>query len=388
MTGVKEILASKQAAEDQLQTANLLSLLYATIEAPEAWTEFLCATAALFGARGAQIIHQDMRDFRLSFTAVSGYNWKPETYAAYAALIPEDPRLAVFLERPGQAVHCRMQMTDAEYHQSRIYREVLRDEGVEYACGVNFGENRQHISGMILLRDQSQPPFSAEDCERLHALVPHIRRVLTLHGYIGRLELENRISHDTLDALGAGVIVIDKNGKIEIANKAARTLLTEGDNIRDIAGRLHCETRNGETLDDILRLVRSSHNMHPFEILRDCGDPLLAFMTPDEADHGRFDPKPLRDDGAVIVIRTSDLRQDPAAQARVLELLWKLTPSQASLACLLGNGETLQSSATKMGITEASARQYLKVVFRKLDVNRQSDVLRKVTSVLVTAKPN
>jgi DNA-binding CsgD family transcriptional regulator/PAS domain-containing protein len=337
-------------------------------------------------ARGAQIVHQDMRDFRLSFSRVSGYDWSPETYAAYAALIPEDPRLDLFLERSGQAVHCRMEMTDAEYHRSRVYREVLRDAGVEYLCGVNFGEDRQHMSGMLLLRDLSQPPFSESDCARFQLFVPHIRRVLTLHGFIGQLEQENRISRDTLDALGAGVIVVDGNGKIEIANKAARTLLMEDGKMRDVAGQLHCETRIGEALDDMLRLVRSSQSMHPFEILRDGGDPLLVFMSPHEASHGRFDLEPPGDDGAVIVIRTSDLRQNLAGQARVLELLWNLTPSQARLACLLSDGESLQSAAAELGITEASARQYLKLVFRKLRVNRQSDMLRKVLSVLVSAK--
>jgi DNA-binding CsgD family transcriptional regulator len=128
--------------------------------------------------------------------------------------------------------------------------------------------------------------------------------------------------------------------------------------------------------------------MHPFEILRDRGDPLLVFMTPHEANHGRFDLEPSGDDGAVIIIRTSDLRQNLAAQARVLELLWNLTPSQARLACLLSGGENLQSAATELGITEASARQYLKAVFQKLGVNRQGDMLRKVLSVLVSAKPD
>lgn len=374
-------------AKHHLETAHLPSLLYATLEAPEAWTEFLFTTAAVFGVRGAQIIHQNVEDFRLSFTKVSGYDWSPETYAAYAALIPDDPRLALFLERPGEVVHCRMGVTDAEFHQSRVYCEVLHNAEVEYLCGVNFGEDRQHISGMFLLRDRSQPPFSEQECEALQKLVPDIQRVLGLHGFIGSLELENQISQNTLDALGAGVIVIDGNGRIDIANKAAQTLLREGDNISDEAGHLRCKTRSGDTVKDMLRLAWSSRSMHPFEILRESGDPLLVFMTPHKASHGRYDPRPLQDDGAVIVIRASDARPDPAEQARVLELLWDLTPSQARLACLLTGGKTLQASAVEMGITEASARQYLKVVFLKLEVHRQSDMVRKVLSVLVSTRP-
>lgn len=377
-----------QANEEDIDSADLPALLYATLSNPDAWTAFLETAAALFGARGAQIIHQDMRDFNLSFTQVSGYDWSEEAYEAYAELIPEDPRLDILLKYPGQAVHCRMEMTDAEYRSTRIYREVLRDLGVEYVCGVNFGEDRACLAGMFLLRDQSQPPFTADDCERLQPLVPHIRRVLDLHGFIGRLELQNRITHDTLDSLGAGVIVIDASGMIEIANSAARTLLKAGGDLRETGGKLHVRTRDGETLKDMLQQVWSSHSMHPYEVLREGGDPLLVFMAPHAISHGRFDPQPLQEGGAVMVVRAPDLRQDPASQARMVELLWNLPPSQARLACLIGAGETLSAAAEQMGVTEASARQYLKAVFRKLGVNRQSDLLRKVTSVLVSARPH
>ncbi|WP_299970381.1 hypothetical protein [uncultured Roseobacter sp.] len=369
------------------QIADLTVLLYNTLKDPQAWTEFLCTAARLFGARGAQIIHQNVHDFRLSFTKVTGYDWTPGAYATYAELIPEDPRLALFLENPGQVVHCRMRMTDAEYHQSRVYREVLRDAGVEYLCGVNFSDDRQHIFGMFLLRDHLQSPFSVQECDAMQELVPHIKRVLTLHGFIERLEVENQILHDTLDALGAGVVLIDGSAKIEIANKAARALLMEGGNIAERAGHLHCKTRNGEMTNEMLRMVRSSNGLYPFEIPRDPGDPLLVFMTPYKPSQSRYNPRPLRDDGAVIVMRASDTQKDLAGQARVLELLWGLTPSQARLSCLLSGGKTLQASAADMHITEASARQYLKVIFQKLDVNRQSDLVRKVLSVLVSAKP-
>lgn len=368
--------------------SGLLSSLYATLDAPETWAHSLRQTAAAFRSRGAQILHQDMMDFRLSFTQVHGYDWSQETYEAYAALIPEDPRLDLFLERPGHAVHCRMGVTDAAYHQSRVYRDVLHDAGVEYTCGVNFGENRQHMSGMFLMRDTTQPPFSAADCARLQQLVPHIKRVLDLHGTIGRLEQENRISHDTLDALGAGVVVLDGNGRIEFANTAANSLLSGGSRIHQADGRLYCRTRGGDTLDTVLDQARSTGGMQPFEVLRDDGEPLLVFVAPLDMRHGRFDPEARHEDGAVVVLRAPDLRQDPTAQAHVLELLWKLTPSQARLACLLSDGATLQSAAVEMNITEASARQYLKTVFQKLDVSRQSDMLRKVLSVLVSAKPD
>jgi len=72
---------------ERAETSILLSSLYATLENPESWAKFLQQAAAAFRSRGAQILHQDMLDFRLCFTEVHGYDWSQETYAAYAELI-------------------------------------------------------------------------------------------------------------------------------------------------------------------------------------------------------------------------------------------------------------------------------------------------------------
>lgn len=87
-----------EEAEDPFASAGLLPLLYETLEKPDVWAEFPCRVAAIFDARGARDIPENVPDFRLSFTKASGYGWSRDTYAACAALIPKDPRRALVLE--------------------------------------------------------------------------------------------------------------------------------------------------------------------------------------------------------------------------------------------------------------------------------------------------
>ena len=54
--------------------------------------------------------------------------------------------------------------------------------------------------------------------------------------------------------------------------------------------------------------------------------------------------------------------------------LYGLTPSQSHLAELLASGSSLKEAARRLGIAEGSARQYLKIIFRKTGTNRQADL--------------
>ncbi len=58
--------------------------------------------------------------------------------------------------------------------------------------------------------------------------------------------------------------------------------------------------------------------------------------------------------------------------------LFKLTQSEARLTQLLVMGNSLETAANALGITDSSARAYLKQVFAKCDCNRQGEQVSKV----------
>lgn len=358
--------------------------LYESLESPERLEVFLERAAELFDCGRAQIIHQNVKNAHLSFSALYGYDWSPEDFQTYAELMPDDPRLEQFLGNPWQARHCRMGISDETYHNSRVYKELLRRENVEYTLGLSFGQGAAFLSGMFLVRDRTQPCFNDEDCAKLQSLVPHLKQVFRLQEYVGRLEQENNVMHSTLDALSAGVVVVDGTGHVDFANRAAKSLLANHDGIEQMDGNLEFVTRNGANLSDVLENVRTSQSMHPCEIPRRSGEPLLAFSAPLVVEQERFKLHAADKGGTVVILRNSYEAIDIDSHAQVLELMWKLTPKQARLACFLGDGKTLTEAADEMEITADSARQYLKTIFTKLGVSRQSDLIRKVMRVLVS----
>lgn len=69
----------------------------------------------------------------------------------------------------------------------------------------------------------------------------------------------------------------------------------------------------------------------------------------------------------------------------LLEKSFALSPSQARLAALLHDGASVRQAAERLGITEGSARQYLRRIFAKTGTNRQIDLIREIARTVVTA---
>lgn len=67
-----------------------------------------------------------------------------------------------------------------------------------------------------------------------------------------------------------------------------------------------------------------------------------------------------------------------------LRLTFALSPAQVRLAMLLFRGDRIKQAAGQLGITEGSARQYLKAIFVKTGAKRQADLVRVIREALRT----
>jgi DNA-binding CsgD family transcriptional regulator len=70
------------------------------------------------------------------------------------------------------------------------------------------------------------------------------------------------------------------------------------------------------------------------------------------------------------------------ADRLLLQKMYELTPAQAQLAALLFEGASVKQAASNLGITEGSARQYLRRIFVKTGTNRQIDLVREIARAM------
>jgi DNA-binding CsgD family transcriptional regulator len=61
-----------------------------------------------------------------------------------------------------------------------------------------------------------------------------------------------------------------------------------------------------------------------------------------------------------------------------LRELYTLTAVEARLATRLSQGQSVEEAAAEMGVTVNTARAYLKRIYSKIGVRRQSDLIRRL----------
>jgi DNA-binding CsgD family transcriptional regulator len=369
----------------------VIERLYDAVGDLDKWPAFLEPATALFAARGAQVGHTDLVNGRLSFSLVHGYDWSAEHMQRYEMLMSEDPRIPFFSANPFKAVHCRMSLSDERLHASRVYKEVLSVGGVEYSLGVNLVEDTRTLTYFLVMRDRSQPRFSDADCERMTALIPHLGRALKLQRDLGLLAIERSAGFDALDNMAIGIVIIDADARIQFANHAARCIASAADGLRFAAKRLVIDRGNGANIRArARRLIQSTLSGSPtpgeaFQVPRPSGcEAYTALISAAGHNRGRFGWNRFDEPLAVVYVR--DPEQPDETRAEILQRLYGLMPSQARLADLLAGGAPLATAAKRLGITPASARQYLKLVFQKTGTNRQAELVRKVLLVPTTRR--
>ncbi len=371
------------ASEQARQLLTLIDQLYDSVADLDRWPAFLAGATALFSARGAQVGHTDLVSCRLSFSVVHGYDWSAAHMQHYERLMGEDPRIPHFSANPFRPIHCRMALTDAQLHASRVYAEVLAVGGVEYSLGVNLVEDTRTLSYFLVLRDQSQPPFTDADCELMGMLIPHLRRALKLQGDLGRIAFERTAAVDALDEIATGIIIVDRDARIRLANEAARRIARCGDGLRFDAGRLVIDDCGGPGIQARARRLLAGAEAgavaagEAFQIARRSrAEGYLGLISCLGGKEARFGWSLREEPLAIVHVRDPD--QPEESRAELLQRLYGLMPKQARLADLLATGCSLKQAAGQLGLTPASARQYLKLVFQKMGTNRQTDLVRKV----------
>jgi DNA-binding CsgD family transcriptional regulator len=85
---------------------------------------------------------------------------------------------------------------------------------------------------------------------------------------------------------------------------------------------------------------------------------------------------------AVLVIVIDPEEKRRTNPIRALRLLG-LTPSEARLAALVGGGYSRADAAEILGISESTAHDTIKKVYSKLDISRQSELVRLVDRLAV-----
>lgn len=279
----------------------------------------------------------------------------------------------------GEIITSQQLVSDDEQQRSGFYQEWLRELSIFHMVGTVFQAGGGRLGVFGVHRPQDSEPFQAEDRARMAMLVPHVARAFELGQRLAGADLARDLALGSLDALGTGILIVDRLCRVVHANRTAEEIIEGEGAVGYIGGRFvghdaavqgqvtaavrdACDLANGtiRPAPKAIRLARSNRAACTMTVL-----PLRPRHTP------FFGHRPL----ALVLLRDPS---HPPVLIEALRDLFGFTRMEALVAAGLARGHELPQIAGDLGIRTATVRTHLKQVLQKTDTSRQPEAVAAI----------
>lgn len=245
---------------------------------------------------------------------------------------------------------------------------------------------------MVLVRSPGDAEFSDSQRQTLGNLIAWIEDIVEMWWQNERGAARVAGLRAALGKSDLAAILLDCNGHIVDSNRAAERFLQKGQGItRDGQGIQATDAHDAAALALAIRAVilhdpvaGKAHATQNLQLHRDGGQrPLMAaVLRPFEGQRMQLSA----DDPAVLVLIADPQSSTTTSVAEVCAL-YGLTAGETRLAEALCHGMTIAEAATALNLQRESARTYVRRIFAKTGVARQSDLIRLLMSSRIPAGP-
>jgi DNA-binding CsgD family transcriptional regulator len=275
-----------------------------------------------------------------------GVNVSDVFIASYVRVMEVDP----LLERSqatGRAVYNRGLMSEAEWEESEVYRGAYRLHAMRHVVEVPITDGPRILGALHLATSEPDRDYTASDLRLAEAVAGVL--AISIERLRGEGERERALEQAlaALELTGTAVMVSEREAPDLRLNPAAQALLAE---VVDGEGHLPA-----------LLVPRAGR------FSRRVGVELRSGATATLHAHSQ----PVRDGGLVTVL---ELKRHEAALDH--GLLVSLTPREAEVAVLVAEGLSDREIGERLGISRYTVSQYVKAVYRALDVDSRVALTR------------
>ena len=353
------------------------------------WPETSALMDEAFGARGNALVFGDERPndnaeiffTKCHFRGTNRAAWFGEYFRDYYA---EDEHVRRLRALPDAKIVPFAELySDEERKTSRAYNEFWRRYPGRNSLAMRlYGPGGARIAWGIADRVDGDG-WSASRLDMIARTIPHIRQYVRVRSALVDARALGTSVAELLGNARAGVVQLDRAGRIVGANDRALELLRRRDGLADRHGALRAASQ-----EDDRRLQELLSRALP----QGCGTGASGSMTvrrPSLLPRLAVHVKPVTNGEAeyrsrgvaalVLIVDPVDrARVDPALVAAALGL----TPAQAGIAVLLAEGRAPRRIAADTGRRYSTVRTHLKHIYARLGVSsRQLEVVPLVLAL-------
>lgn len=213
----------------------------------------------------------------------------------------------------------------------------------------------------------------------LNALAPYLQRALQITQRLGGEQVAHRFMQETVEHMPDAVVLLDRSGRIAVANAAARGLVGQSRHLRlDPQRRLRCADprADGMLAQAVRACATGNHDLLPAAFfIRGTGDrdgALVARAAPFLPGEEGADVRDGLDADPCMILTLVDTARRPKSVSGILSALYGLSGAEAGLAEALAAGESLNEYAERNGVSRHTVRNQLRAVYDKTGLNRQA----------------
>jgi len=249
-----------------------------------------------------------------------------------------------------------------------IYRDFFIPRGGGFGVASVIPAPSGDVTVLHVERAYARGPVGPETVAAFDALRPHLARAALLSA---RLELERaRSAVGALEQIGLAAAILAPGGRVLAANGSFDALVPAL--FQDRTARL---AMHGKGVDELLaaaiaELTAGHATVRSIPVpASEEEPPTVVHVLPIRgAAHDIF----ARAAGLVIV---TPVVAQAAPPVGVIQGLFDLTPAEARVARLVGNGDTLAAIAAASGRSEQTVRGQLKAILAKTGLHRQAELV-------------
>lgn len=361
----------------------MIRLIYESATSEPAWESFFNELLRMLRLRSGNLLTTNIKSGEVCSHYQTGEGITSQYMDAYVEHYRHrDPLINAVINQPfGKVLTLNTlhepdnsRLLESDYYQKWCLPQNIFDG----ACAQVLSDGDWYTL-IVLERNRSQGVFEKSDIAFLERLLPHLRQALLIHLRFNALRHESSGLDALLTLFPYGAATIDSNGLISNINQRAMDILNRHPGLTINQQRL---SFNDSVLAKrvSLSIVHSVNQVieledYPAHFYRigESSSPLHLLILPFSAFSQRL---PLSGPKALIVLYDSEQSLRP--HVSTIATLYQLTQSEAELTTQLITGETLEEIAQKSFKSKETLRGYLKNIFRKLNVNRQSELISKV----------
>jgi len=333
------------------------------------------------GHTGILATHQH-RPGRMVMFSKMGYNVDMESQMAYLAHFD---KISPFhsLEgkaKPGEVVTASHLVTSDDYKRSVFYNEWARKRDHWDYLGIMLTKEPGTMAGLAILRPSGAGLVTPNELAQMRSIAPHLKRAFVVGDLLDEHRSQAHLLGRVVAKAGFGVLLTTASGHIVYANDTAEVFMRSGSGLKSEHGYISAiDFKTAQKLQAlVLAAARATDDFTPGgSILIPSSEGEESLVVHAVPLSGRAASVLLDRDRPSVGLFIVDRRRGMTDRTNVFADLFHLTPAEGRvLSALICNGGHSQSIATKLKITDMTARTHLKHILAKTNVHRQADLVK------------